>query len=53
MIPSEYETTAGRLTPLVLDAPEAVASELSDRELACLPESTDPEKLLLAMAIRI
>ena len=44
--PTEDEPPASQLTPLLLDDPEAVASELSDRELACLAGVADPERLL-------
>ena len=38
------------LAPLMLDDPEAVASELSDQELACLAGTADTERLLQIFA---
>lgn len=43
--PPEDEPPAGRLTPLLLDAPEAVAAELSEQELACMAGTADTERL--------
>ena len=37
---------SGRLTPLALDDPEAIADELSQSELACLAGAADTERLL-------
>ena len=37
---------SGRLTPLALDNPEAIADELSDAELACLAGHAETERLL-------
>lgn len=44
--PPQDQSPAGRLTPLVLDGPEAVASQLSNQELACLAGVADVERLL-------
>ena len=44
--PPEEESPAGRLTPLLLDDPKAIASELSDQELACLAGVADVGRLL-------
>ena len=44
--PSQDQSSAGRLTPLVLDDPEAVASQLSNQELACLAGVADVARLL-------
>ena len=44
--PPQDQSSAGRLTPLVLDDPEAVASQLSNQELACLAGVADIERLL-------
>ena len=44
--PPQDKPSAGRLTPLVLDDPEAVASQLSDQELACLAGVADVARLL-------
>ena len=43
---SQDQSSAGRLTPLVLDDPEAVAAELSNQELACLAGVADVARLL-------
>ncbi len=40
------EGASGRLTPLTLDDPEAIAAELSQSELACLAGNADIERLL-------
>ena len=42
----EDEAPAGVITPLTLDDPESVASELSDQELACLAQIDDTGELL-------
>ena len=44
--PPQDQSSAGRLTPLVLDDPEAVASQLSNEELACLAGVADVARLL-------
>ena len=44
--PPQDQSSAGRLTPLVLDDPEAVASQLSNQELACLAGVADVARLL-------
>ena len=44
--PPQDQSPAGRLTPLVLDDPEAVAAELSNQELACLAGVADVARLL-------
>ena len=40
------EGASGRLTPLTLDDPEAIAGELSESELACLAGNADTGRLL-------
>ena len=44
--PAANETKASRLAPLVLDTPEAMATEFSASELSCLAEVAGPEGLL-------
>ena len=44
--PPQDQPPDGRLTPLTLDNPEAVASQLSNQELACLAEVADAARLL-------
>ena len=39
------EGTSGRLTPLAVDDPDAIAEELSESELACMSEISDTERL--------
>ena len=44
------EGASGRLTPLAMDDPVAIADELSQSELACLATTADTERLLKLFA---
>ena len=44
--PQQTEIEEGQLTPLVLDDPLRVASELSEAELACLAGTADVDRLM-------
>ena len=46
----EDEPPAGAISPLALDDPEAIASELSDQELACLAGVADIGRLLVILS---